>query len=278
MRLGQLARKLGVTSNQIVSFLASKSITIEEGANTRIESNNLKLVVLHFAPAMLSEIEKEGERPPIETALDPLPEKVEVPVESPIIAETPPSIDEQSAMLDMEKPSNFSEEKFDPIAVDAPPEVVNTSETIKAQKVELQGLKVVGKIDLPVPKKKETETSKPSSESEGISDLQEEAKVVNEKPVYKDRRPSTQRRSDSRPRKNPIQAQREREAQEAEEKRRLEAEKEKERRTQNYLKKVKPTVPTKAVKLIEEPVGSLQDEQPDEPKSLWGKFVRWLTT
>jgi hypothetical protein len=278
MRLGQLARKLGVTSNQIVSFLASKSITIEEGANTRIESNNLKLVVLHFAPAMLSEIEKEVERPPIETALDPLPEKVEVPVESPIIPETPPSIDEHSAMLDMEKPSNFSEEKFDPIAVDAAPEVVNTTETIKAQKVELQGLKVVGKIDLPVPKKKETETSKPSSESEGMSDLQEEAKVVNEKPVNKDRRPSTQRRSDSRPRKNPIQAQREREAQEAEEKRRLEAEKEKERRTQNYLKKVKPTVPTKAVKLIEEPVGSLQDEQPDEPKSLWGKFVRWLTT
>ena len=139
-------------------------------------------------------------------------------------------------------------------------------EVIKAQKVELSGLKVLGKIDLPDTKKKQSETPQENSETEQPREFNREKRS----PSYK----KTQR-----PQKNPIALQREREALAAQKKREEELQLQKEKRTQNYLKKVKPHQPTKAAKLIREEAEEMSAaELAEPPKTLWGKFIRWLTT
>ena len=149
---------------------------------------------------------------------------------------------------------------------------------IKAPKVELRGLTVLGKIELPGAKKKEYVTAEISEEA--VNPEVDQPVVRVEKPV--ERRPKHQsenrRGYQDRPRRNPVTAQREREQREAEEQKKEEALRQKEKRTQYYQSRVKPAVPTKAARIFNEQV--TQDEQfaADKPKTLWGKFVRWLTT
>ena len=139
-------------------------------------------------------------------------------------------------------------------------------EVIKAPKVELSGLKVLGKIDLPDTKKKQAEAPQENSETEQPREFNRERKS----PGYK----KTQR-----PPKNPIALQREREALAAQQKREEELQLKKEKRTQNYLKKVKSHQPTKAAKLHREEAEEMSAaELAEPPKTLWRKFIRWLKT
>jgi hypothetical protein len=89
-------------------------------------------------------------------------------------------------------------------------------EVIKAPKIALPGLKVVGRIDLPEPKKKEID--------EGSAEIVNPESTQEERPKRVDRRSSPRDKSHERPRKNTIAAQREREAREAERKRKEELE------------------------------------------------------
>src|SRR5689334_19628909 len=115
MRLGQLARKLSLRPAQIVEFLSQHNIQIEDNSNTRIEDQHAELVVNHFAPGTFQQVELADE--PEETA--------------PVEAELPVIVTDSSEQTTIE------------------PEV------IRVQKIELSGLKVLGKIELPEPKKKE---------------------------------------------------------------------------------------------------------------------------
>jgi hypothetical protein len=150
-----------------------------------------------------------------------------------------------------------------------PNEAHVTSEVIKAPKVELSGLKVLGKIDLPDLKKKSSEDAAETEVSE------EPAKTSAEKKRGSPRRDMRSQR----PSQNPIAFEREKEALEAKKKVEAEAERQKERRTQNYLKKVKTGQPTKAVKIIQEETEQMSaSELAEPPKTLWDKLVRWFTT
>jgi len=235
MRLGQLARKLELRPAEIIEFLATKNIVIEDDANAKVEDNYVALVFRQFAPEMEAENIPEIDAPAANTPDEPIPE-VNV-------------VDENLATLIPES---------EPL-----PERI---EVIKAQKVELSGLKVLGKIDLPDTKKKQAEAPPENSETEQLREFIREKKS----PDYK----KTQR-----PQKNPIALQREREALEAQKKREEELQLKKEKRTQNYLKKVKAHQPTKAAKLHREEAEEMSAaELAEPPKTLWGKFVRWLTT
>jgi len=235
MRLGQLARKLELRPAEIIEFLATKNIVIEDDANAKVEDNYVALVFRQFAPEMEAENIPEIDAPAANTPDEPIPE-VNV-------------VDENLATLIPES---------EPL-----PERI---EVIKAQKVELSGLKVLGKIDLPDTKKKQAEAPPENSETEQLREFNREKKS----PDYK----KTQR-----PQKNPIALQREREALEAQKKREEELQLKKEKRTQNYLKKVKAHQPTKAAKLHREEAEEMSAaELAEPPKTLWGKFVRWLTT
>lgn len=249
MRLGQLARKLALRPAEITQFLAANNIQIEEGVNTKLEDTHLSLILQQFAPDMAKDISEEVDIPEI-------------------LVEPPQTVSNESDVSS----EKSSEPEVAPVINETQDESI---ELIKAAKVELSGLKVLGKIELPEPKKKETtlengaEEAAPKTLEEPLKNFKEERKNSNLKP----------HRASQRPLKNPIALEREREAQEAQKKREEEAKLRKELRTQNYLKKVKSSQPTKAVRLVNEPVMEMSAAELEEPpKTWWGKFRKWLTT
>jgi hypothetical protein len=250
MRLGQLARKLSLRPSQIVDYLASNNIQTEEGSNTRLADEHTELIVQHFAPESLEEIMRPvpvvGEVPKAEV------EPVERIVEEPVRVEV-----EQKA----EEPVIVSEDK--------PSEDQSEPEVIRVQKIELSGLKVLGKIELPEPKKKEP---KPEGEVSG----EEQPKPERRSPA-KSKHP--RRESDQRNWRNPLEVQRQREAREIEERRRAEIDREKEKRKHHYQNKVKQVKQPKRSKPSKEvvTVKKTVDTRP-VPKTWVGKFLRWWTT
>jgi hypothetical protein len=259
MRLGQLSRKISVRSAEITAFLSTKGITLDENANTRVPDDAAMLVISHFAPdAKLDDVALE-EAPPASI--------VDILIKSESVAEEKSSEDQGERSAEpTETPQGEAEKLEDSVKMDELPQV------IKAPKVELQGLKVLGKIELPEQKKKEPVADPESTPPEDLMEQQPQRRRE------RDQRKPRHDQSGSRPRKNPIAAKRDREAREAEERKKAQQEKEKEKRTQYYMQRVKTVAPPKRVSIVDEPLSQLHEEVPDEPKSLWGKFMRWLTS
>lgn len=233
MRLGQLARKLDTTPAEIIQFLASKNINIENEVNTKLDDESVSLALGRFAPAASA----VGEPEPEDTRALVLPAEIE----------SQPSTSQTAAQSASEVETSSSAAPLDDV--------------IKAPKVELAGLKVIGKIELPEKKKKETDEVEKATEQ-----------------TLKPRPKHDSRRSD-RPRRNPIALQRQKEAAEEERKKEEERRLQKERRTKNYLNKVKAAPPTKAAKIVKEQTETMTAEELTEaPKGWFRKFLKWLTT
>ena len=274
MRLGQLARKLAVIPAEIVDFLAKNNIRIDENTNTKLEHEQLILVVNHFAPARAEEFIA-----PVPEEIQDIPEETtsqQTEVVVPEIIEPEPVI----TTADIQQEMAVIEEKNSIPDV----EEEQKTEVIKAPKVELAGLKVLGKIELPEPKKKEQksvtespestpETPTPDAEGKSFGDQRREGRE-GRKSHHKSDRTSDQR--NKRPRKNPIALQREREAYEAQLKREADAKNEKERRTLYYQNRVKASVPTKPARLIDEPVVEMTGDLTKTPTTWLGKFWKWF--
>jgi hypothetical protein len=256
MRLGQLARKLSLRPNEIVEFLANNNIQINDGSNTRIEDEHAMAVVRHFAPGSENFLKDEEEAEPVVVVTaEPVVEREEVEPVAEVSTET--SVEETHVERKTEEETEQQEDGV-----------------IKAPKIELPGLKVIGKIELPEPKKKEPPVT--TEEEPGTTTSTEGEAVPRD--AREERRPHQRReRKELRPRKNPIAMQREREAQEDEKKKNVEKERDKERRTNNYYKKVKPAQPTKAARLVDEQVIEFHDKLEEKPKSLLTRFVHWFT-
>jgi hypothetical protein len=251
MRLAQLARKLSIRTTTIVGFLAEQNIPIEDSSNVRLEDEHVNLIMQKFAPAMAAEVAAELAEEK-EKSNDEHSVREEVIVEVPAI---------QLNILEEAKAEEPSEEKI---------------ELIKAPKVELSGLKVLGKIELPEPKKKEAPVADQIQGDQLVKEATATAKV--DKPRLANRRPvENQKEAAQRMPKNPIALKREQEAQEAMKKKREFAQREKEKRTQHYLGKVKTVAPIKSARIVNEEVEELKPLAP-VPKTLWGKFLRWLNT
>lgn len=230
MRLGQLSRKLGVSTPEIIQFLASRQITISEDSNAKIEDIHAHWVTEKFAPHLIASVEE---------VMAEEKQEVAIPVETTPVIETP------STEVTIEEP--------------ALPEV------IKAPKIELAGLKVLGKIEIPEKKKKTDESEEGSPEEK-------------ERKHRSERSRSASREYQERPRKNPVALQREREQREAERKRKELLAKEKEKKANHYFNRVKPSTPSKKVKKAEEPIEIADVPTEKMPTTLWGKFMRWLNT
>jgi hypothetical protein len=242
MRLGQLSRKLGVSTTEIISFLASKDIAIGEDSNSKIEDEHTTWVIQKYAPYLLetpSVIIQEEKTKSVELMEMTMPTDV---VESAVVH-----------FITNEQPTTESESPL---------------EVIKAPKIELSGLKVLGKIEIPEKKKKETSIDEIASEKP-TGEI--------ERKIRTDRRPS-QREYEERPRKNPIALQREREEREAEKSRKEQLLRDKEKKAQHYQNKVKVQVATKRIKMIEEPLEKIDAPIEVTPTSWWGKFKKWLRT
>jgi hypothetical protein len=242
MRLGQLARKLSVRPSQIVDILAKHQQFLEDGSNAKLTDDLVKQIVLHFAPDRLSEIMAVQTQEEPEPQPNPEPETV--------VAE--------SAVEKIELQPE--------VVVEAKPEVVDDSETIRAAKVELAGLKVLGKIELPAPRKKE----EPKAEGEN----QAEQKSKRE-PKDRPRKPVERTEKQWR---NPVAQQRDAEAREKEERRKKALEEEKERKRINYLNKIK-TQHVKAVRIYDETDEVQVELKPEQKPRTWvGRFLKWLNT
>ncbi|MGE0587176.1 MAG: hypothetical protein AB7O48_01275 [Cyclobacteriaceae bacterium] len=268
MRLAQLARKIAVKPTDIVSFLASRNIIIEENSNAKVADEYERLVLQHFAPELLiSE-----------------PQSLEAPVEVSQLAEEPIEIksEEVEEITDSVESPDREETKEE-----------EKPEVIKPPKVELPGLKVVGKIELPEPKKKVQDTpAEASTEEQPKAEGEQVATQEGSQPAAprEDRGPRDRRRphrqdrrnrDDQRPRKNPIALQREREEREALRKKLEDQQKEKELRTQRYLKKVEGRTPpqrsTKKAKKKHEDEYEVYAEK-QQPKSILGRIMNWFVS
>jgi hypothetical protein len=250
MRLGQLSRKLGLKPSDIQTFL--NGIGVESGPNTRLTDDQVLIAVRHFDPSKEASILNEVSLPELSEEVIPVPaEQEQVP-------------EVHAEALPIEEAVQTTE----PAEAEAPIEII--PEVIRAPKLELPGLKVVGKIELKDPKKKENPEQQPA---EGVP----ASPPVNPERPDRPARPIRRERPVQRNWSNPLETQRQREAEERREKRAQELQAQKDRRTQKYLKKVK-SAPTKPVRRQEETVVETQTETRPVPKTWLGKFARWLTT
>lgn len=237
MRLGQLSRKLSVRTGDILEFLSTINIQIENDSNTRLDDNHVTLIVQHFAPGLSQEA----------GAIQPEVDIIE-------------SASEEDSSVPQE-----SSQSAEPVAELNPAEETPDA-VIKAPKIELSGLKILGKIDLPERKKKETAAD--FDESTQTEKNEKDQKHVNGRHGRLDQERRVRR-------KNPIALQREQEALQAEKQRQEQALRLKEQRTQNYLKRVKTAPPTKSARLIQEPTEELSKIE-EKPTTLFGRFLQWL--
>ncbi len=163
MRLSQVARKLNIGKNTIIEFLDSQGIKIEDNPNFKINGDQLDLLSKEFADSVLDKAEarslsiggKHSENVVIDTQSDFLPSENEEEEEEILIK------------------GNLFEQKTETIVSEDFKTANEKSESeYTSEKPKLQGIKVVGKIDL--------EKKKPAAKKEKV-DVEE--KVVTEKPV-----------------------------------------------------------------------------------------------
>ena len=292
MRLGQLARQLNINTSDIVSLLNEHDITINDHPNVKIEGEPEQIVLGKFGQ------EKKPEKAETEITVDlqvieesaPTTELLESPLteEEPItfeeeqiaaVAEIEPSIPQEEESKEMIEPQELNmpdapEENHENLetSIELVTEETNESnlnidedEVIRAPKISLEGLKVVGKIDLPEPKIKEQPTKenddfKPKRKSKHYrsdqTEEEREARRIRNKEI-KERR---------------LQKEKEREQQEREER-------ERKAKEEFYRKKL---VTEKAQKNKKAKRKDSQKEVKQilksENKTAFGKFWQWLNT
>ncbi len=186
MRLGQLARKLGITQSEITNFLESNGFEKIEGSNAKVPDDQEKLTIEHFAPEIdIAESESNVENINVDISDLISEETSEEEFEEDDSSEQGDEIDSTAPIETVSEQESESEtdeiEQVDPpIAQESlSPEneleegTNEEVEVIRVKKIKLEGIKVVGKIDLPElkPKKEdETDNSEESSLTEKTSD------------------------------------------------------------------------------------------------------------
>ena len=245
MRLGQLSRQTKLNTSDIVEYLADQGITIKSGSNAKVNDEYVELVYSGFnlePPAETSETEVAADvnEPESEGALEQSTETLVETDDVPVISDPHSEISDLYEGLDDDE--EFSAEEIVEIKARIEAKKIAKDEAdrpenpnlIKAPKVSLQGLKVIGRIDLPEPKVK-----KELQEEEAVT---VEDKVEAPKPVevvrHKKRNAGRNRQS-SHNRKadiNPVELQRQRAEKAVRERKKRELRKEKERKRKHYHK------------------------------------------
>ena len=204
MRLTTLARKIDKTPNQLISFLEENNIDVSTGLHGKLESETVELVINHFVPGQNIE-EFLASKDDIEIPDIEIPE-VEIPeVETQDVEEIPAldksEIEEKQLVEDVEPENEIApvleedvslqveeteieaaipiedEIKIEPktgTVDDLENEDTDDIEHIKVKKVKLEGIKVVGKIDLP--KKPQKENDETDIENDEVKDAEKSEK------------------------------------------------------------------------------------------------------
>lgn len=253
MRLRQLSRKLDIDTEKIIHYLKACNLPCEDDSNAKLSSEQVEVLISKFG-SIDEVIETESKIEPVEEVEEVVKETVAVET---IIAEE----DSETSHAQLsEVISSLQQNQEEPTA---------EPEVIRAPKVELTGLKVVGKIELRTPKKKE------DSEEEEEVTLEEK----NELPkVNKVRSNYGRNKQRNQPQKKTLSIAEERKREEKRKHRRKkEAEQlAKEKRRENYLKKVKSKDKIEGKKIIVEKTNRTSQPKPTRNVGLFTKFFNWM--
>ena len=290
MRLGQLARKVNIKPAQIISFLEKEhNIIVEDNLNSKIEDESLALVMNEF------KIE--------EKIIEPKKELVIIIEEEEIVSETLLEDNTEDVIPDTVEVETIIETTKKEVIVEENTVVVKETLTvidedgeeielnvvdgiIKVQKKELEGFKVVGKIDLPQKKKSVIFIHTKGSESIDVTDKIDEQKnevAKRKKELYLERKNKRQDRNKKNkrgPRKVLTELEiKERENKLAVEKSIKQSKAKKELKKKHYKQNIQPNVvaPKKKKKKIDgnEKTSNKYDK---EATTTWGKLMKWFNT
>lgn len=299
MRIQQLAKALNITVSEIEEFLQEKVDAGYDSPNKKLEEDVVQIVLDRFGPLPEKKVKREEDETPVKREKVIEVEKTEKIIEEASSEETPQENKEETGVA--ETPNEVPEEKEKIVEEEKSTspepkatEIIDTGETtlhiedgvIKAPKVDLPGIKVTGKIDLPEPKPKATEEESTENDEEKTEASSEE-KIIPEKPKF-ERKKRTPRKRPSKRENGPTVA--EIKAKEEADRLKREAEieaKRKKAKKEFYKTYVQPKA-SKATKKKDKKKSSDLDQhvapQPkalqkkEAPKSAWGKFIKWLNS
>jgi hypothetical protein len=276
MRIGQLARTYDIPVQDLLDYLEKIGVDAPHPNGKLFESLE-RQVLYHFGkqPDMVIETSDEAGEIVVEKELTMEVEvetvaveiaRVEGEIEEPIVLAPEPEVPKEIAQAETvsaPKPEEIIETDRLLAMIEAgetPPDL-DKIKLIKAPKKELAGLKVLGKVELPEPKKK----------------LPREEKTKN-------RQPERPQLSEAEKEKRRLAAKKRQQEQEArQEKRRKEKElaEQKARKQAHYLQQVQKAKVEKPKTVVQQtattPTASLRPERPT-PTTIFGKFWRWLNT
>ena len=289
MRLGQLSRKLQVKTAEIIDILQSNfDIVISNHPNRKVPNEVVvELEKLFHQSGSTSEVKE-----PMSSTVD----------SEPVHQEAAASIENETAQegeleAKLIEDANASKQEDISVKEDNPAEDILTDVDlnivdgiIKAPKVEVAGIKVVGKIELPEKKNEviedentevNAEQSEPSSneETDNLVTVPNEPKEVlkNANKRTSDRKRSERKSRTKRVEKQLLTPEEERRIQlkEAQKKKIAEQQAKKEQRRKTYnedMKSVQKTVSSGKKKKT----ASSKPQKKSKPTSLWGIFLHWL--
>ena len=178
MRLSQVARKLNVGITTIVDFLGTKGIEIDGKPNTKITDDQYKILLKEFQDSALDKEEAD------ELTIGAKASDVVIDTEK---AEATTSVNEEEiAIKNVGTPEESAPKKEEPKKEAAKDEYSGSD------KVKLQGIKVLGKIDIEGNKK-----AKKSSASEEKKEAKEEKPQEKEPVAKKEAKTKTSEKADS---------------------------------------------------------------------------------
>jgi hypothetical protein len=271
MRLRQLARKLEVNPNRLLEILHENGHKVDNDPNLKLTEEQEVLINSIF-PSKKSVVVEEIEETQVETIdvqgeVAPAPKKKVLPKKIEL---------KEPKVKKVEAPKVYSIEKD-------MEEKTKDVELIKAPKLKLDGLKVVGKIDLPAPKQKPVKEEKVVDEQ-----LEEQPKTKRESKTTDRKRQAVRK-----PRPSSLELERRRTEREARLKREAEEKHIKELKEKHYKENVlakqqaqagqkkkkiaKPLPNNNVVTEVKAPYKkSKQVQKPAKKKSVLGRFWAWL--
>jgi len=280
MRLGQLARKHDVPAQDIITYLNEMEPALDANPNSKLNEETTTLVANRFelrleaAPEeSVEEVSEKAEKEYVEPEETEMIEDVSVSeIEEPV----GDFLDQEEALLSEPTDQDRQEEADEAIETDKLLELLDAEDgaidlskitRIKASKKKLEGLKVVGKIELP-------EARIVLDEENAAPQGKPKAKSSRRKRLVSDEELEV-RRLRAKKKKEEYDGRQEKRRREKEEKQR------KELKESHYRQKLRQPKPSQSKSKNKTPAPTASPaiiEQPPKPKTLLGKFWKWLNT
>lgn len=290
MRLTTLARKIDKTPNQMIAFLNDKGIDTSGGLHSKLQDDTVEMVLNHF----LTDQKREEIFNTVadEIIVDEIIEIVEEDVISVKTTESLPAVEKSEEIDNVDtqpipEPSEIAEVFFPDAEKTIELEKIGTLddlenenseeiELIKVKKVKLEGIKVVGKIELQEKPKEGLEEVLESESKDDDAGVEEKAK----KPLKSNGEKVDRRKKSSPHKKSLLPNYEERLKNEEREKlklRRRRENRERERKKRYYLKNIQPKTVQKP-KSLKKSTSSAQSnsEQVRAHKNPFQRLWAWL--